>query len=557
MGGYRAELGATDCCCRHRKQQYVVWGPPGTGKTKTIVEAVLQTLAEHANAHVLVTAPSHSATDTIVTRLSRHLPPSSLLRLNHHTRSFAETPSPLLPWTFIDPDTNTYFSIPPVSDILSRRVVACTCRDASLLVDVGAANSALEQVWREHHAWLRKTYPHIHKGEPPPWIPHWTHAFVDEAGQALEPEVVIPMTVVAAPKSTGRNLPSQFILCGDYRQLGPSIRSDLANSKGLGVSLLERIMATSLYKDHPTARGRTGSEGQSTVEALQNVVPPFQNLVRNYRSHPVILMEPSRIFYSDTLIPCANPNDTLSLLKWEGLPNPQLPLVFYGVRGEDEAMDVNDSWWNEAEVAAVVECVESLLLVSADERKGSAKGKQTGKVHPEHFGVIAPFREQVRRIRQVLRSKKLAGVNVGTVEDYQGMERRIVVLSCVRVREKYANEDKKRGVGVVLPGTWDGRRLNVALTRAKELLVVIGDPHMWKRDKHWSDLLQFALRNNLYRGAPLPFHFSAGGFASPELSALERQWRASQTFQAAPSLGSAVMQKGWHAKEMTLTPEHE
>ncbi|KAJ3337871.1 hypothetical protein HDU93_000371 [Gonapodya sp. JEL0774] len=561
---------------------YAIWGPPGTGKTKTIVEAILQVLSCNPNSHILATTPSHSAADTLTLRLKRHLPPSQLLRLVHHSRMFSEIPQEILPFTFTDP-TNRFFSVPTVHRLLEYRIVVCTCQDASILIDLGVSNTTLEEVWTGHHVNLRERYPHLHRSEAPPWEAHWTHLFVDEAGQALEPEVAIPMSVALVRSSgydhfevrhgsdmlsgelvSGKSLisaspnqgpvpvrrqPSQVILSGDFRQLGPIVQSEFSRQNKLGVSLMERVMSRPLYAQHPSARDQISYSGerrnvfdgggkpsqergmdfsgtpQDTCisDEMAQIVPPFQNLVKNYRSHPGIIMEPSRLFYSDTLVPAAPLNAVSSLLSWKNLPNPQFPILIYGVQGEDEAVGEGDSWWNEAEVAAVLETVEALLAADSGV-----------KISPGDFAIIAPFREQVRRIRQVLRQKGLAAVNVGGVEDFQGMERRVVILSCVRSRERFTLEDQKRDLGVVINGKWDGRRLNVALTRAKELLVAIGNPALWTADMYWREILHFASRRHLYKGLPLPPQFSYMQYA--HIGLLERKFLEATSVELAFTL---------------------
>ena len=77
---------------------YLISGPPGTGKTKTVVELALQMLAQDDTKHLLLCAPSDSAADTLLQRLSAHLSPTDLLRLNSPARSFAEVPNTILPY---------------------------------------------------------------------------------------------------------------------------------------------------------------------------------------------------------------------------------------------------------------------------------------------------------------------------------------------------------------------------------------------------------------------------------------------------------------------------
>jgi hypothetical protein len=145
------------------------------------------------------------------------------------------------------------------------------------------------------------------------------------------------------------------------------------------------------------------------------------------------------------------------------------------------------------------------------------------------IGVMTPFREQVWRVREALRKEKMASVDVGSVEvrlifqkffnscrrspgsrprchadrlpttgcvvwqDYQGREARITLVSTVRSRSRFLEEDKRKGMGIV----FEQKRFNVAITRAKELLVVVGNAKLLSKDPYWNALLSFALRNKL------------------------------------------------------------
>jgi len=93
----------------------------------------------------------------------------------------------------------------------------------------------------------------------------------------------------------------------------------------------------------------------------------------------------------------------------------------------------------------------------------------------------------------------MGGVDVGTVEDYQGRENRVIIISCVRSSERFLAEDGKKALGFV----HERKRMNVAITRAKELLVVIGNGSVLQKDTYWKGFLQFVLRHKLYVGPEL------------------------------------------------------
>jgi superfamily I DNA and/or RNA helicase len=191
-------------------------------------------------------------------------------------------------------------------------------------------------------------------------------------------------------------------------------------------------------------------------------------------------MVPSKLFYDDKLFASA---PDVKLIKWSGLPNPTIPVVFRGCETEESWVHEGASWYNEGEIQHVVDVVKSLAVERPDIRQ-------------EEIAVITPWKEQVWRIRARLRSLGYHGVDVGHVEAYQGAEFRVTILSCVRSRSRFLESDRKSNTGVFN----EPKRFNVAITRAKELLVIIGNANLLKEDHYWNNLLQVILRNNLYTG---------------------------------------------------------
>ncbi|KAF2036765.1 hypothetical protein EK21DRAFT_106075 [Setomelanomma holmii] len=100
---------------------------------------------------------------------------------------------------------------------------------------------------------------------------------------------------------------------------------------------------------------------------------------------------------------------------------------------------------------------------------------------------MSPFAAQVRLLRSLIRSNTygggsgLWGVNIGPLEAFQGLEKRVVIICTTRTRSRFLSEDAKRGLGII----GQKRKMNVALTRAKEALLVIGNPEVLVQDEHW------------------------------------------------------------------------
>lgn len=126
---------------------FLISGPPGTGKTKTVIETALQLIRNTTDhRHILLCAPSDSAVDTLAQRLREHLTSSEMLRLNRPCRTFAEVPGTLLPYCCIADDK---FALPALPTMMQYKIVVTTCRDASLLSRARLTNADLHML--EHN----------------------------------------------------------------------------------------------------------------------------------------------------------------------------------------------------------------------------------------------------------------------------------------------------------------------------------------------------------------------------------------------------------------------
>jgi helicase MOV-10 len=137
---------------------------------------------------------------------------------------------------------------------------------------------------------------------------------------------------------------------------------------------------------------------------------------------------------------------------------------------------------------------------------------------------MSPFAAQVKVLRKLMRSSAYGGsgywdVNIGPLEAFQGLEKRAVIICTTRSRNRFVQEDVKHGLGIVhFP-----RKMNVALTRAMEALVVIGNPAVLKEDPHWREWLAFCSRNGLVQdGAQVIEDGHPDGFGNMKIGVLER-----------------------------------
>jgi len=420
---------------------YIIFGPPGTGKTVTVVEAMKQVLSTNKNSYILACAPSNAAADLLLKRLLKYPPEEKkFFRLNATGRNFLSLPTELKPYCKFN-ETPKRFKIPSLEELMTYRVIVCTFVTAGRLVSMGMPTC------------------------------HFTHVFMDESGQATEPETLIPLAKLLDPAS-GKG--GQVVMAGDLKQLGPVLRSPIAIKNGLSVSLLERLMTTcSLYE-----------RKDSTYDKRY-----ITKLINNYRSHEKILEVPNQLFYDGELKAVGDEMKTNFLCQWAGLPQKRFPIIFHGVLGKDEREEKSPSFFNRSEATIVMNYVRNLL----EERSLGIK--------PSEIGIISPYKQQVKKLRQCLAAEKGKGdlrkeIRVGSVEEFQGTESPIIIISTVRSSEEYLKMDAEFKLGFLK----NPKRFNVAITRAKALLIIVGNPFVLCKDEQWKTLVDFCIENGGYTG---------------------------------------------------------
>ncbi|KAK9933257.1 hypothetical protein M0R45_020458 [Rubus argutus] len=355
---------------------YVIHGPPGTGKTKTIVEAILQLYKNREKARILVCAPSNSAADHVLEKLLTEkadvvVQENEIFRLNAPTRPYEDVKPDLIKFCFAE---DYIFNCPSPKALRRYRIIISTYMSASLLYAEG-----------------------IQKG-------HFSHIILDEAGQASEPETMIPIANLHERNTV-------VVLAGDPMQLGPIINSKNAEEYDDSVSFTERL---------------------------------------------------------------------------DLLPNKDFPVVFFGIQGCDEREGNNPSWFNRTEASKVVEVTKRLTA-----------GKNLSE---EDIGVITPYRQQVLKLKKAFEDLDMPDIKVGSVEQFQGQERQVIIISTVRSTIKHNEFDRTYCLGFLS----NPKRFNVAITRAKSLLIIIGNPHIISKDPNWNKLLWRCADNSSYQGCNPP-----------------------------------------------------
>jgi hypothetical protein len=419
------------------------------------------------------------------------------------------------------------FYIPPFKQFMAYEVVVTSTRDASLLAESRLTNSDLYRIEKDFQSAL-------HPGQDmPPSSLHWGALIVDEAAQATEIEILPALNVVMPPSEFPSDLEQpRLIMAGDVNQLGPkSASKDIRYSR----SLFSRLLGRPLYANHPLSRFNARPNGAPIVptsKMIPMICPPFVNLRRNYRSHPAILSVPSALFYNDTLVPEATieTNTPLHNSKlWQGR---RWPVLYIPVDGEDELEREGGGWYNISEAKQACILAQQLILEAS--------------VPQRDIAVITPFAAQVNQLRNIFRRANLWDVNIGPVEAFQGLESKVVVLCTTRTRERFLEEDTRRHLGIIN----SRRKMNVALTRAKDALFVLGNAQLLMRDKHWEAFLAYCWRNGLIHGDPFTEKM-VEKFKSHGTHVLERAlcWKEDHTASRAKSLGSKVPAFVWNGIE--------
>ncbi|XP_028791064.1 helicase SEN1-like, partial [Neltuma alba] len=285
---------------------------------------------------------------------------------------------------------------------------------------------------------------------------------VDEAAQALEPATLIPLQLL---KSSG----TKCIMVGDPKQLPATVLSNVASKFLYECSMFERLQ-------------RAGH----TVIMLNE----------QYRMHPEICKFPSLHFYESKLLNgCDMPSKSASFHQTRRLG----PYVFYDIIDGQELHGKNSgvlSLYNQHEADAAVELLRFF------------RKRYPAEFIGRRMGVITPYKYQLSLLRSrfsnVFGSSNIANIEFNTVDGFQGREVDILLLSTVRAaRSNSAGSGiKSSSIGFVA----DVRRMNVALTRAKVSLWILGNARTLQTNSNWAALVKDAKERNLIISAKMPYH---------------------------------------------------
>uniref|UniRef100_A0A9L0K3X6 Regulator of nonsense transcripts 1 n=1 Tax=Equus asinus TaxID=9793 RepID=A0A9L0K3X6_EQUAS len=259
-----------------------------------------------------------------------------------------------------------------------------------------------------------------------------------------------------ALKRTAERELLMLILVGDHCQLGPVVMCKKAAKAGLSQSLFERLVVLGIR--------------------------PIRLQVQ-YRMHPALSAFPSNIFYEGSLQNGVTAADRVKKgfdFQW---PQPDKPMFFYVTQGQEEIASSGTSYLNRTEAANVEKITTKLL-------KAGAK--------PDQIGIITPYEGQRSYLVQYmqfsgsLHTKLYQEVEIASVDAFQGREKDFIILSCVRANEH-------QGIGFLN----DPRRLNVALTRARYGVIIVGNPKALSKQPLWNHLLNYYKEQKVLVEGPL------------------------------------------------------
>jgi len=396
------------------------------GTGKTVTSAtIVYHMVKQNNGPVLVCAPSNIAVDQLTEKI--HKTGLKVVRLCAKSREAIDSPVSFL--ALHNQIRSMDSSVPELNKL------------QQLKDETGELSSGDEKRYRSLKKQCEKELLQaadvicctcVGAGDPRLAKLQFSSVLIDESTQATEPECMIPVILGCR----------QLILVGDHCQLGPVVMCKKAARAGLSQSLFERLVVLGIR--------------------------PIRLQVQ-YRMHPALSSFPSNIFYEGSLQNGVTAADRSRIGLDFPWPQPDKPMFFYSTFGTEEISSSGTSYLNRTEAANIEKLATRLL------RAG---------VKPEQIGIITPYEGQ--RAYQVqhmqyngsLNKKLYMEIEVASVDAFQGREKDFILLSCVRSNEH-------QGIGFLN----DPRRLNVALTRARYGVIIVGNPKILSRQTLWCHLL--------------------------------------------------------------------
>jgi superfamily I DNA and/or RNA helicase len=438
----------------------IIHGPPGTGKTTTLVQTIRQTL--NSEKQVLVCSPSNTAVDLLTEKLHRE--GISVLRLGNPARISEDVLINTLDAKIAAHDS--------YKDLKSYRKTADEYFRMAGKYKRNFGKSEREQrqlLYIEARKILQEAkqledfilYEQFEKAQVIACTPvvsasrmmrdkQFTTVFIDEAAQALEPMCWIPIS-----------RSNRVIFAGDHFQLPPTVKSKVAEVQGLKETLMEKCMSI------------------ENVSIMLNT---------QYRMNEKIMNFSNKQFYSGALKADVSVKDgVLSYDENEILLNSPVDFIDTAGCGYAELLNPESlSTSNPEEGLLLLKHLKNLI------EQYEHNNKQHRKIT---IGIISPYKEQVTYLTHKITEDEylkhyLPQIAIKTIDGFQGQERDVIYISLVR-----SNENQEIGF------LSDTRRMNVALTRAKKKLIVLGDSATFGNHPFYKSFLEYIENIGAYKSA--------------------------------------------------------
>lgn len=449
----------------------LIQGPPGTGKTTTITEMIRQIQKRHRHAKILVASQSNQAVDNVLEKICEN--EDKILRIGNDESKMSDIAKQFIPNKVLDrliKDNRARIKANPISDenpnidtklkeLQSDFDKALQTITAKMAKQEKSKESELATLFLKNIRVIFGTLLGISSWKDFRDIV-FDFAIVDEAGRATLSELCVPCIKAR-----------HIVLVGDHKQLAPVIDDEIASN--LNSNFPKKEVGTSFFERYFERL----SEKKAEVPYLENF---RHRLIYNYRAEHKICELYNQPFYDGEL------KEAKAI---KGKREHNLSPLFHssavwidtGKRDDREDTQAGTGKINHCNASIILHTLKILL----------DKSKEQNLSHS--IGIITPYRAQTNLLKERLKGIKAEfkelyadkaemdkdlrnGFDIGTVDSFQGSDRDIIIYDCVRSsKAKNSKEDRDKRSGGKIDFIADGKRLNVSLSRAKKLLIIIGD----------------------------------------------------------------------------------
>lgn len=449
----------------------LIQGPPGTGKTTTITEMIRQIQKRYRHAKILVASQSNQAVDNVLEKIS--INEDKILRIGNDESKMSDIAKQFIPNKVLDrliKDNRARIKANPISDenpnidtklkeLQSDFDKALQTITAKMAKKEKSKESELATLFLKNIRVIFGTLLGISSWKDFRNIV-FDFAIVDEAGRATLSELCVPCIKAR-----------RIVLVGDHKQLAPVIDDEIASN--LNSNFPKKEVGTSFFERYFERL----SEKKAEVPYLENF---RHRLIYNYRAEHKICQLYNQPFYEGELkeakaIKGKREHNLSPLFKSSAV------WIDTGKKDDREDTQAGTGKINHCNASIILHTLKILL----------DKSKEQNLSHS--IGIITPYRAQTNLLKDKLKGIKAEfkelyadkasddkdlrnGFDIGTVDSFQGSDRDIIIYDCVRSsKAKNSKKDREKRSGGKIDFIADEKRLNVSLSRAKKLLIIVGD----------------------------------------------------------------------------------